>query len=210
MESELLKIFDDQGIEMGTAFRSEVHQAGHWHETFHCWFIERDSRENYVLFQIRSAEKQDYPSLLDITAAGHLLADESALDGLREVQEELGIDLPIESLSPLGIIKDTLVSPNFIDRELCHVYLYKQHVPLNRYNLQEEEVSGIVRAKIGEFGELWTGEREEITVEGFQTGPAGRKEHRSMSVSKGNFVPHEDAYIKKVIKAMEQDLEEKI
>jgi 8-oxo-dGTP pyrophosphatase MutT (NUDIX family) len=63
--------------------------------------------------------------LLDI----NILAHETPLDGLREVKEELGIDLTVEDLQSLGTIKDSLVSPEFIDRELCHVFLYKEHQP---------------------------------------------------------------------------------
>ncbi|GMA57429.1 hypothetical protein GCM10025858_19320 [Alicyclobacillus sacchari] len=37
---ELLDIFDDQMIHTGAALRSQVHQAGWWHQTFHCWLYD--------------------------------------------------------------------------------------------------------------------------------------------------------------------------
>ncbi|MEW8972068.1 NUDIX domain-containing protein [Mesobacillus jeotgali] len=202
MENEKLKIFDEQGAEIGTAPRSEVHKAGHWHETFHCWFTERTGKEILLYFQVRSAVKKDYPGLLDITAAGHILANESAPDGLREVKEELGIDLSLEDLHSLGMIKDSLTSPGFIDNELCHVFLYDQHQPFDNFMLQREEVSGIMLAKLAEFEKLWFGKVQEITVEGFLVSGNNEKKSQSMLVTRSDFVPHEDAYIESVIKAI--------
>jgi hypothetical protein len=62
METEQLKIFDENRNPIGVASREDVHRLGYWHETFHCWFV-------------------------DITAAGHLMADESVEDGVREIKE---------------------------------------------------------------------------------------------------------------------------
>ena len=202
MENELLKVFDEQGNWIGTETRSEIHKAGYWHETFHCWLTERIGNEDFLFFQVRSSAKKDYPNLLDITAAGHILADESPLEGLREVKEELGIDIALEDLHSLGIIKDALDSPELIDNELCHVYLYDQHLPFDSYELQFEEVSGIMRVSLNEFENLWFGKVENIKVEGFLVSRDQEKIPHSMLVSKHDFVPHEDEYIESVIKAI--------
>jgi isopentenyldiphosphate isomerase len=204
MEGELLKIFDEQGTEIGTAPRSEVHKAGHWHETFHCWFIETCSAHKNIYFQIRSLVKKDYPNLLDITAAGHILANETFVDGLREVKEELGIDIGFEELVSLGVIKDSLVSPEFIDNELCHVYVYNKSIPYELFNLQQEEVAGIVRTRLDDFEKLWFGEINEIEVDGFVMKQDDKKEYTCLKVAKDTFVPHEDAYIARVIAAMKK------
>jgi len=202
MDSELLRIFNEQGNEIGTAPRSEVHKAGHWHETFHCWFTERAAGEDFIYFQKRSSVKKDYPDLLDITAAGHILAHEEAMDGLREVKEELGIEIRIEELFSLGIIKDSLNSPDFIDNEMCHVYVYNKQVPYDLYNLQIEEVSGIVRMSLDSFVKLWFGEVSESEAEGFTTQLNRQKQNLIMKVTKDHFVPHEDSYISSIVKAI--------
>ncbi|WP_345893255.1 NUDIX hydrolase [Ferdinandcohnia quinoae] len=104
MGNEYFKIFDDDRNEIGVASRSDVHRLGHWHETFHCWFVTKDEGTDYLLLQLRSDTKQDYPNLFDITAAGHLLADETVQDGVREIKEEIGIDVSYTDLVSLGII----------------------------------------------------------------------------------------------------------
>ncbi|MBS8263140.1 NUDIX hydrolase [Mesobacillus boroniphilus] len=204
MENELLKVFDQQGNWIGIETRSEVHKAGHWHETFHCWLTERIGNKDYLFFQVRSSVKNDYPNLLDITAAGHILANESHVDGLREVKEELGIDLALEDLHSLGIIKDSLNSPGFIDNELCHVFLYDQHQSFDNYSLQTEEVSGIMMAELTDFENLWFGKVQKVIVEGFLVSGDNEKKLHSMIVTKNDFVPHENTYIESVIEAIKK------
>jgi isopentenyldiphosphate isomerase len=204
MESELLKIFDQNGNVRGKATRADVHREGHWHETFHCWFTERIGNEHFLFFQVRSSDKKDYPDLLDITAAGHILAEETYLDGLREVKEELGIELSLDDLKSLGVIKDSLKSPGFIDNELCHVFLYDNHQPFDHYNLQREEVSGIMRASLTDFANLWFGKEQKIKVEGFLDSGNLEKKSHCLFVTKRDFVPHEDSYIDSVIEAIKE------
>lgn len=202
MESEMLRIFDQHGTCLGKAPRSDVHKAGHWHETFHCWFTERINGEDFLYFQVRSSAKKDYSGLLDITAAGHILANESPLDGLREVKEELGIDVTVEDLHSLGAIKDSLISPEFIDREFCHVFLYKKHQPLETFQLQKDEVSGIMVASMTDFENLWFAKSSEIRLKGFMVSEEGEMKPKEMLASKKDFVPHEDEYINRIIQSI--------
>jgi isopentenyldiphosphate isomerase len=127
MENELFNIFDDNKMPIGVATRSEVHKIGYWHETFHCWFIYKEAGQDYIYLQIRSDTKKDYPSLFDITAAGHILAHETIEDGVREVQEEIGINVSINDLISLGVINYCVIRKELIDKELAHVYLFESN-----------------------------------------------------------------------------------
>lgn len=142
--SEQLKIFDENQNEIGVASRTDVHKKGYWHETFHCWLVETINDVDYIYFQMRSGRKKDYPELFDTTAAGHLLADENTADGVREISEELGIDVRFEDLKSLGTIKDRIISENFIDKEMAHVHLYRLKSG-DDFKLQVEEVSGMLK-----------------------------------------------------------------
>ncbi|PGZ97828.1 NUDIX hydrolase [Bacillus pseudomycoides] len=206
MESELLKIFDEHRNPVGVATREEVHKLGHWHETFHCWFISRENGIDYIHFQIRSKTKKDYPNLLDITAAGHILAHETVYDGIREVKEEVGIDVSFDELVSLGIIDYCVTMEDFIDKELAHVFLYENKKTMDEYKLQIEEVSGIVKAEFNSFSELWLGEMDEITVEGFEMNEAGEKISIHKAVDKSNFVSHEHSYYESIIRLMRENM----
>ncbi|WP_347561789.1 NUDIX hydrolase [Bacillus timonensis] len=114
-EQERIKIFDDHKNPIGVASRSDVHRIGYWHEVFHCWFIDNEEGIDYIYLQLRSKNKKDYPNLFDVTAAGHLLADETVEDGVREIKEELGIDVAFEELIKLGVLDYSVVQEDFMN-----------------------------------------------------------------------------------------------
>lgn len=203
METERLRIFDEQYNEIGSLPRKEVHKQGHWHETFHCWFVRRESDQTYLTLQLRSKLKKDFPNLLDITAAGHLLETESVQDGVREIEEEIGIKVNISDLIPVGRIKNELILNQFIDREFCHVYLYVTSLENDQYTLQEEEVSGMFHARLEDLQALYKGKIPEIEVEGFTVAEDGSRSKGVIAVSKESLVPHGDQYMQTLFKAVE-------
>jgi isopentenyldiphosphate isomerase len=203
MHNEILTIFDEAGNRTGTAPREEVHRLGHWHETFHCWFISKDQETPYIYLQLRSEQKQDYAGLLDITAAGHLLANETVEDGIREVQEELGLDLSFTDLIPLGTIPYSMKKENLIDNERAHVFVYNNPYRLEDFQLQKEEVAGIVKAKFSDFRRFWQGEIHRLQVIGFQIDPHGHRITIEQDVDKTHFVPHDMGYYTRIIEGIE-------
>ncbi|MGB6409093.1 MAG: NUDIX domain-containing protein, partial [Planococcus donghaensis] len=141
METESLRIFDEHRVAQGEASRKTVHEKGYWHETFHCWVVSREDEKDMIYLQLRSEDKKDFPGLFDITAAGHLLADETVKDGVREVREELGLKVSFNELISLGTIKDQLAIGGFLDNEHCHCFLYhKKNNHDKTFELQKEEV----------------------------------------------------------------------
>jgi len=194
MNEEMIKIYDQDRNYIGTASRSEVHKQGYWHETFQCWIIQKENDLEYIFFQIRSDEKKDYPSLLDITAAGHILANETIEDGVREIEEELGISVSYEDLHVLGIIEDCIITNEINDREFAHVFVYKINDSEPAFKLQKEEVSGMVRAEFNDFHDFCLGKAGEIKVNGFAINTSGKKVAFEKYVTKQDFVPHPDTY----------------
>ncbi|WP_404407131.1 NUDIX domain-containing protein [Jeotgalibacillus malaysiensis] len=199
MESERLKIFNEKHQYIGEKMRSEVHEKGYWHETFHCWILDGNS----LYFQLRSEDKKDYPGLLDITAAGHLLSEETVRDGVREMQEEIGIQVPFEQLQPLGVIECVAERAGFIDKEFAHTFLLKGIFNEDDFDLEDEEVSGMVRTDIESFRSLCRGECDEVRVEGFKI-LGGDKIKIDQSVGIQSFVPHKAAFYLTVLERIDQ------
>lgn len=206
MENELLKIFDQNKNPIGVATRKDVHRFGYWHEAFHCWFVSNESGVDYIYLQIRSENKKDYPNLIDITAAGHLLATETVEDGVREIKEELGIEVDYSELFSLGTIHYSVKRETFIDNEIAHVFLYKSEHEFTDYLLQKEEVSGIVKAKLIDFSQLWSGEKSDVLIDGFEVDHDGRQSFFCKKVKKSAFVPHETSYYESIISGITSNI----
>lgn len=205
MEEEWLKVFDDTRRQIGVATRKEVHEKGLWHETFHCWIVSEEEVP-VIYLQIRSPRKKDYPNLLDITAAGHLLSTENVKDGVREMEEEIGINVTIEDLTYLGILHYEMINGTLLDKEFAHTYLYKKTINEEAFLLQEEEVAGIVSATIDDFYALWNGTKETIEVRGFELNDKGEREEIQRVVDKADFAPHPLSYYVILIELLQENI----
>ncbi|PYZ97787.1 NUDIX hydrolase [Alteribacter lacisalsi] len=205
--SEILKTFNKNQEQTGTAPRVEVHRKGLWHETFHCWFVTRKDEGNFLCFQLRSSVKQDYPSLLDITAAGHLLADESPEDGVREVEEETGIKVAMKELVSLGTIalEDPGGRDGFTDNEFAHTYLcIADHLEWECFSPQPDEVAGFYRASIQQLLPFFKGDISSLRMEGFRLCKNGLQVNEIIEVKKTAFVPHGNSYFMDILQRIEQ------
>lgn len=206
MEEEQLKVFDENRSLIGIADRSEIHKKGLWHETFHCWIVSEQDGQSYLYLQIRSPFKKDYPNLLDITAAGHLLANEEAKDGVREMEEEIGICAKIEELIYLGVLKYEMNNGILLDKEFAHTFLCKRNIDLNDFKLQKEEVAGIVTARLEDFYALWEGTNQQIEVNGFEVNESGERMEVNRMVGRESFAPHPISYYNRFIQVLKENV----
>lgn len=179
---ELLKVFDEDYKYVCDETREIIHKKGQWHETFHCWLVDGTN----VFIQKRSATKKDFPSLYDITAAGHLLTDEEIMDGVREVEEELGIQVDLSKLKRMGAVRDVIRLPSFIDKEFANVFLYQSTLGPDDFTLQLEEVERIHSVAIKDLQALFRREVENIICSD------------DTKITLSDFVPHETAYFEAV------------
>ncbi|GCE23524.1 NUDIX hydrolase [Dictyobacter kobayashii] len=201
METEQLAIFSPTMERIGVRTRAEVHAQGYWHETFHCWFLQEVASKRYILFQQRASQKKDFPDRLDITAAGHLLATETAADGVREIQEELGLDLALADLVPAGIVPDPILIQQFQDREFCHLFFYQIPVPITNLVLQREEVAGIAYVEFTDFEHLLRAQIETVTAQVYLTEPHDPQKIITRHFKLADFCPHSAHYYETVLSA---------
>jgi isopentenyldiphosphate isomerase len=172
-------------------WKSEAHRRGLWHRCFHCWVFGAGVGGPYLLVQRRSATKDTWPGYLDVTAAGHLAAGEEPLDGLREVEEELGLRVDPGRLTPLGTRRAEQRIPGGLDREFHDVFLICDDTPPGDLRLQREEVETVLGIRLEEAEALGT------------AGSASAREYRDGQVSKiqvrvSDFVPNTDDYLRRV------------
>lgn len=206
IKKEFLDIYDDDMNSMGKAERSEVHKKGYWHETFQCWIVTKEEGKNFILFQKRQKNKQTFPEKFDITAAGHLISGEGAEDGIRELTEELGVEVSFDDLTHAFIIEQALQGENFIDREYCNVFLYECDKAINDYKLQFEEVSGLVKIELDEIIKLFKEDTMNVSAEGILLDDVGNKNNINIKLTKEDFVPHNNGYYEKIFEAAKRYL----
>ncbi len=173
-------------------WKSEAHRLGLWHRCFHCWIAspETPSGGPYLFVQRRAAEKETWPDSLDVTVGGHLGAGEEALEGgLREIKEELGLQVTVWDLIPLGTRRAELKIPTGIDREFQETFLLVRSLSPKDLRLQKKEVAAVSRLRLDDVEALCEGSEvpaEEWTDEKIAPG----------SVRLADFVPGEDDYLR--------------
>lgn len=191
--NERFDIYDEALNHIGVKPRDAVHRDGDWHQVFHCWVIGRESAgAAFVVLQKRTLDR-DYPGKIDISAAGHLAAGENVCDGVREIEEELGLKVAFEDLTPLGIRLGATKIGDFIDCQFCHVYFYECNQPLASFRYQKEEILGLVKLPIEPGIRLFTGEAASVTVEAIGLGS------NTIELTKADFIHSLDNYLLKTL-----------
>ena len=191
--TELFDIYDEALVHIGVKPREAVHRDGDWHQVFHCWVIGRDpAGAAYVVLQKRALDR-DYPGKIDISAAGHLEAGESVCDGVREIEEELGLSVSFDDLTPLGIRLGATKLGDFIDCQFCHVFFYECNQALESYRYQTEEILGLVKLPIAAGLRLFSGEAPSVTVEAVGLGAD------TIELTSDDFIHSLDNYVLKIL-----------
>lgn len=142
---ELWDIYDKHRNKTGrTHERGKPMAEGDYHLVVHIWiFNDKDE----FLIQKRQPWKIGFPNMWDCAAAGSAIVNDSSKDAaVREVKEELGIDLNIENGELLFTIN---FSEGFDD-----IWLVRQNVSIDELKLQYEEVDDAKWASKAEIKEM--------------------------------------------------------
>lgn len=158
---ELVDILDELGKPTGkSCLKSLAHKRGWYHPTVHIWCY---TNSGNILLQRRGKNKETYPLKWDVSVAGHIGAGETVLLGaIREIKEEIGVDVPSEHLEKVCVIKsERRHAVDFIDREFHHIFLclLDENVVLQK---QESEVEDLKWISLGLFKNWVAGKNEDL------------------------------------------------
>ena len=151
---EYIDIVTKTGAPTGqSALKSEIHNKGYYHNTAHIWFY---TDKGEILLAQRSAKKVICPLLWDVSVAGHIDAGETIESGaIREIKEEIGLDLLEDDLTKVGVYPCFQTYPNgIIDNEFHHTFIVKLNVTLPSLTPQPEEVEALKLVSIFDFFKL--------------------------------------------------------
>lgn len=164
MSKEYFDILDENGNKTGkTKLRNEVHRDGDWHKGVHIWIL---NNKGEILLQRRCATKDSNPNMLDISSAGHLTAGDDSLTGaIREIKEELDLDISPEELQFIKTIKNSLkYTPTFINNEFDDIYFLITDKNITEMKIQESEISEIFFVPYKKFKEMVKNKQDDLVM----------------------------------------------
>jgi isopentenyldiphosphate isomerase len=192
---ELLDTFDEMRKWTGTASRAEVHRLGLWHQTFHCWVLNRDMNGDFLVLQRRHATKDTHPNKLDISCAGHLAAGEKPSEGVRELREELGLNVDSDKLNKAGVYTYSSAVGGVKDNEFCHVFvLIQENQPLASYSPAVGEVSGLYLVRVSDLWTLCRKAVDKVPIQGFEVDDHGRRCDSTLTIGLSDMVEYDTSY----------------
>ena len=140
---EYIDVLDKNGNKTGEVrSKADIHKEGLWHQTVHIWLL---NSKGEILLQRRAKNKVDFPDVWDISVGGHIPSGEEPIDAaVREVKEEIGLDISPESLKFIGRVTQEHIQNNgmYLNNEFVNIYLLiKTDIDdINKLQLQKEEV----------------------------------------------------------------------
>lgn len=161
MKKEYLDILNEKGEPTGESKTyDDVHREGLIHRAAHVWFV---NSKKQILLQKRASNKQTYPDYWDISAAGHVSADQTSLEGAqRETKEELGLSLSGNVFVFLRTIKDSMIlnQGTYINNEFQDLYVVRMDIEISQMH-SDGEVSELKWIEFEKF-KLMTKDKKSI------------------------------------------------
>jgi len=156
---EYVDILNENGIMTGEVkLKKEAHEKGLWHKAVHIFIINKVGK---LLIQKRSSNKDFYPDVWDVSAAGHISAGENSLiSGIRETEEEIGLNITEEEMRFIFSIREQHEFRGIKNNEFLDVYWVQKDFDFNTLVMQKEEVGDIKLIDIDEF-EMMVNNRDE-------------------------------------------------
>jgi isopentenyl-diphosphate delta-isomerase len=152
--AEYIDIVTKEGLPTGkSALKSEIHLKGYFHNTAHVWLY---TKQGEILLAQRADSKSICPLLWDVSVAGHVDASETIEHAaIREVKEEIGLDLIENNLHKIGVSECFQSYPNgIVDNEFHHTFISGLNVEIKDLSLDKNEVEDVKLVNLHEFQNL--------------------------------------------------------
>lgn len=120
--------------------RGQLMEENEYHLIVHIWI--KNSEGNFLIQQ--RSEKVKNPLVWSATGGSVVAGEDSYTGALREVKEELGIDLSKEN----GYLFDSSIYEEDNQKYWCDTYLYFIDLDITTLNLQIEEVKQVKYEKM--------------------------------------------------------------
>lgn len=204
---ELFDLCDERGRPTGRVKERElVHRDGDWHRAFHCWIVSSaEDQEPHVILQRRAPHKETWGGRWDVSIGGHYAAGEGVEGGLREIREELGLDVDREDLVQVGWRREeVLYESGLIEREVQDIFFLRKDVDIGWLAPDPEEVVAVAFVSPRALPALAEGALISVSARGAEVGPDRTLRAVALRLQAEDLVPRARGYYRKVARFAER------
>jgi isopentenyl-diphosphate delta-isomerase len=146
---ELIEVLDENGQILD---KDIIHQQGLWHREVAVWIF---NSKGETLVQRRAASKKMDPNKLGL-CAGHVPSNEDSITAIiREISEEIGVQVTSGDIHFLVTEKKDRSFPNgLINRIFNDVYYLIIDKKISEFTIQEEELSELIWIDFPQFKKM--------------------------------------------------------
>jgi len=140
---ELVDVYNKRHEKLGkTKGRKEL-DVGEYRLSCYAYIINDD---NQLLIQQRVATVENMPNMWETLSGGAISGDTSLSGTIREIKEELGIEVNPDDMTFIG---------SYIRRkDFVEIWLLKSNVKIEKLKLEEDEIQNAKWINISEFEEM--------------------------------------------------------
>jgi ADP-ribose pyrophosphatase YjhB (NUDIX family) len=148
------------------------------------------------VLQQRSPQKETWGGLWDVSVGGHYRAGEEDISGgLREIAEELGLDVAARELIHVGWRREEAFYPNgLIEREVQDIYFLLRPVALTALAPEPGEVAAVAIVPATALGRLAAGRLSPVAVAGGPVDPDRHVANETIVLTPEQLVPRSGNY----------------
>lgn len=155
--------FEPTGLTLTAA---EAIDKGYWLGAANVWLYTREPVPE-IIYHLRPMNVLYAPGKLDVAGAGYYSAGERGLDGLRELEEELGVRLARDKVEffnrRLNVGRDQKGRER---KSVINVYIAEYNGRLEDMKLQEEEVEAVVQVELQPLLQVFAGKLDAYAAQG--------------------------------------------
>ncbi len=203
LKTDLIDYFDEDYNHLGMDTHASIHLRSLWHQSLNCWFINPHNKR-FLIVRF-SPDRTFMSNKLDIAMFGVVLAGEMAVDGYKTISSRLKTNLNERDLIKIGITKEITFAEDLgvLHKTFVHSFFVKKEIDLKQPTKDMEFIDGLFEASIQDGLHLFSGEKSEIVIEGYDSEGNVKFE----TISYDDFVPRGRAYLYKTIFMIKEWLE---
>ena len=192
--NDIIKIYDEEYNNIGTATRERVHTEGLLHQVAHVWMYQKhDNGSIYIFFQKRGSERELYPGKYDLIQTTHFDPAESLEDGIvYSLDIYRGFTADKNDLIHIGSTRQHIDQGNYHDNALVQVFA----LPVRKALFIMPESEEIVKVLYQDFRDMAHGRKSFVNLYTLDDTYMGKSSRDEWWIREDEFLDIVEPYVK--------------